>query len=240
MTTPPRRALLLSGGLGTRLRPLTDTTPKCLIPIKGKPVLEYWLDMLFNAGVEQVLVNTHYLPEQVREYCEASQWHDQIDLVHEDQLLGTAGTLRANQEYFRDTGTFFFAHADNLSIFDPAAYFAAHEARPKGCYGTMMTFETDQPESCGIVKVDDAGVVSAVFEKVANPPGNLANGAVFLLESDVLDWLCLHPEAADFCGDVVPSLLAKWYTFFNGTFHRDIGTVEAVAKAEADFSWNTP
>ena len=107
MTTPPRRALLLSGGLGTRLRPLTDTTPKCLIPIKGKPVLEYWLDMLLNAGVQRVLVNTHYLPEQVREYCAASRWSDQIDLVHEDQLLGTAGTLRANHKYFRDTGTFF-------------------------------------------------------------------------------------------------------------------------------------
>jgi hypothetical protein len=53
-------------------------------------------------------------------------------------------------------------------------------------------------------------------------------------------FFCLNPEAADFCADVVPSLLAKWYTFFNGTFHRDIGTVEAIAKAEADFSWNTP
>ena len=239
MTNVPRRALLLSGGLGTRLRPLTDTIPKCLVPVKGKPVLGYWIDMLFDAGVDRILINTHYLPEQVREYCNNGEWGGRIDLVHEDQLLGTAGTLRANHEYFRHQGTFFMAHADNLSVFDPDAYFSVHASRPPSCIGTIMTFETDQPQSCGILELDAHGVVQSVFEKVANPPGNLANGAVFLLETEILDWICTHPDAFDFCGDVVPSLTPKWYTFFNETFHRDIGTIEALKKAESDFVWNT-
>lgn len=240
MTVAPRRALLVSGGLGTRLRPLTDKTPKCLIEIQGKPVLEYWLDNLLGSGVERVLINTHYLPEQVRAFCAHSEWRDHIDLVHEEQLLGTAGTLRENESYFRGVGSFIFAHADNLSVFDPKAFYDRHISRPVGCIGTMMTFETDQPKSCGILKLGPTGVVEAVFEKVPNPPGNLANGAVFLLESDVLDWLDSHTSALDFCGDVVPALATKWYTYFNGTFHRDIGTPEALAKADADYIWNTP
>lgn len=238
MMNVPRRALLLSGGLGTRLRPLTETMPKCLVPIQGRPVLGYWIDMLLDAGVERILINTHYLPDQVRDYCNSDTWRDQIDLVHEEELLGTAGTLRANHDYFRGQSPFFMAHADNLSVFDPAVYFLTHERRPSGCVGTIMTFETDQPQSCGILELDSHEVVQCVHEKVANPPGNLANGAVFLLETEVLDWVCANPEAFDFCGDVVPSLTGKWYTFFNETFHRDIGTIAALKKAESDFVWN--
>ena len=68
------KALLLAAGLGTRLRPLTDRTPKCLVPVLGKPLLEYWLDMLLGGGIAEVLVNTHHLAEQVEAYREASRW----------------------------------------------------------------------------------------------------------------------------------------------------------------------
>ncbi len=237
---PPRRALLLAGGFGTRLRPLTNTIPKCLVPIKGKPLLGYWLDRLLGSGVERVLVNTHYLPQPVRDFCAQSPWESRIDMVHEEELLGTAGTLRHNEAYFRGQGPFFMGHADNLSVYDPAAFMATHASRPEGCLGTMMTFLADRPQDCGIVQLDETGVVKNVFEKVANPPGRLANAAVFLLEEGVLDWVCAHPEASDFCRDVVPPLAGKWFTFFNDTFHRDIGSPEALAKAEADFVWTTP
>ena len=67
------RALLLAAGLGTRLRPITDTTPKCLVPIHGKPLLEYWLDLLLSAGIDRILINTHYLAEAVRDYVAATR-----------------------------------------------------------------------------------------------------------------------------------------------------------------------
>ena len=107
MIAPPKRGLLLSAGLGTRLRPLTDSVPKCLVPIKGKPLLGYWFDLMFKAGVERVLVNTHHLPHQVRLFCGQSQWSDRIDLVHEETLVGTAGTIRNNLNYFNGLGFFF-------------------------------------------------------------------------------------------------------------------------------------
>lgn len=235
MKTVPKRALLLSSGLGTRLRPITDNTPKCLVPINGKPLLGYWLDLLLEAGVERILINTHYLADQVRDYCNNSPWRDQLDLVHEEELLGTAGTVRANAEYLKSSGPIFLAHADNLTVFKPDQYFNAHADRPTGCLGTMMTFMTDMPEACGIVELDDRKVIINVHEKVQNPPGNLANAAVFLLETELLQWVYDHPEAYDFCRDVVPPLAQKWFTYHNSIFHRDIGTPEALARAEEDY-----
>jgi mannose-1-phosphate guanylyltransferase len=237
MSVPPRRALLLSAGLGTRLRPLTDRIPKCLVAVKGKPLLGYWLDRVFEGGVERAIVNTHYLADQVRDYCRGSPWAARIDLVHEPEILGTAGTVRANVGALHGQGPVFLAHADNLSVFDMAAFSAAHAGRPSPTIGTMMTFVTDRPRECGIVELDRQGIVTAVHEKVERPPGNLANAAVFLLEESVLDWVAGHPQATDFCRDVVPPLAGKWFTFFNATYHRDIGTENALARAEAEYAW---
>ena len=237
MSVPPgTRALLLAGGEGTRLRPLTLTTPKCLVPINGKPLLGLWFDMLFNAGIARALVNTFYLPDQVVAFVNASPWASRIDLVHEDTLLGTAGTLRANAGYFSG-GTFLMAHADNLSRFSVEDFFAAHAKRPEGCIGTMMTFETSRPRDCGIVETDARGVAVAIHEKVENPPGNLANAAVFILEPAIFRALGDVPLATDFCRDIVPRLAGHWFTFHNAVYHRDIGSPESYARAQTEFVW---
>src|SRR5450631_4412409 len=111
------RALLLAAGLGSRLLPLTATTPKCLVTIDGRPLLEYWLELLFDAGIERVLINTHWLAGQVHDYVNASRWAASIDLVHEAALLGTGGTVLANRSWFQEQ-PFLLAHADNLTDFD--------------------------------------------------------------------------------------------------------------------------
>ena len=76
------RALLLAAGLGTRLRPITNHVPKCLVAIQGKPLLAYWLDMLLPNGIERVLMNTHYLPEAVNAFVKQSDWVNQIDTMY--------------------------------------------------------------------------------------------------------------------------------------------------------------
>lgn len=229
------RALLLAGGLGTRLRPLTDTIPKCLVPIRGKPLLAYWLDLLFRSEVDAALVNTHYLPGPVREFVAVSPWRDRITLVHEDVLLGTGGTVLRNRSFFGDEA-FMVAHADNLTRFDPAAFIARHRARPAGCDITMMTFETDDPRSCGIVEEDERGVVRAFHEKVANPPGNHANAAVYIFEPSVIGFLAgLGKDVIDLSTEVIPHYLGRMATFHNTGYHRDIGTPESLARAEREF-----
>lgn len=230
----PTKALLLAGGMGSRLRPLTDSIPKCLVPIAGRPLLSYWFDTLFQAGVNRALVNTHYLASQVRDFCGRSSWRDRIDLVHEERLLGTCGTLRQNRGYFEQQ-PFWFVHADNLSRFDPVRMWQRHVTRPPKCVGTMMTFDTDNPTQCGIVDVDEQGVMQSYSEKVANPPGRLANGAVFILESNIFSVLDSDPKASDFCGEIVPTLVNQLVSFHNDQFHRDIGTPESYLLACREF-----
>ena len=182
------RALLLSAGMGTRLRPLTLTTPKCLVPIHGVPLLDHWLALLLNGGIERTLINTHYLPEAVHQHIRQSPWKDRVDLVHEPELLGTGGTVLVNRDYF-GSGAFLLAHSDNLTWFDTSAFIARHQARPPQALITMMTFNTDAPQSCGIVEQDADGIVIGFHEKVANPPGTLANGAVYIFEPAIIEFI---------------------------------------------------
>jgi len=226
------KAVLLAAGFGTRLRPLTDTIPKCLVPIRGRPLLGIWLDLLFPSYVTQALVNTHYLPDAVRAFVGASPWRQRIRLVHEPELLGTGGTLVANRDFLGDE-PFLVAHADNLTRFDVAAFIAAHRHRPAGAEITMMTFATDQPQCCGIVELDEASVVVAFHEKVSNPPGNLANAAVYILEPSVLRFIAgLGKPVVDISTELLPHFLGRISTFQNDDYHRDIGTPESLAKAE--------
>ena len=148
------RALLLAAGIGSRLRPITNTIPKCLVPVNGRPLIDYWLDYLESGDFERFLINTHHLPEKVREHISSSYLDNKIDLVHEDKLLGTGGTILSNRDYFRDE-PFLVAHADNLTQFSPAELFSAFRNRPRGCVMALMAFRTDDPHSCGILELDD-------------------------------------------------------------------------------------
>jgi mannose-1-phosphate guanylyltransferase len=99
----------------------------------------------------------------------------------------------------------------------------------------MMTFDTDNPSQCGIVSLDDEGVMRGYLEKVTNPQGNLANGAVFILEPSIFDVLDNFSEASDFCGEIVPTLVNQIVSFHNNQFHRDIGTPESYELACREF-----
>jgi mannose-1-phosphate guanylyltransferase len=230
------KALLLAAGLGTRLRPLTETTPKCLVPIHGKPLLAYWLDLLLPAGIDAVLVNTHYLAERVKEFREASPWRDRITLVHEPVLLGTGGTILSNRAFF-GRQAFMVGHADNLTRFAVAEFLRAHAERPPKAAMTMMTFATDAPQSCGIVETDSAGLVQRFHEKVAHPPGNRANAAVYILEPEVVDSLAaLGKPVIDFSTEVIPRFLGRIATFHNQDYHRDIGSPESLQAAAREYA----
>lgn len=229
------RALLLAAGLGTRLRPLTDTVPKCLIPVRGRPLLDYWLELLVESGVERILVNSHYLPQQVRDFVARSPWKGSVVLVHEDNLLGTGGTVLRNRDYF-GTQPFIVAHADNLTRFDVGAFRRRHASRPSGVEITMMTFEADSPSSCGIVEEDARGVVTVFHEKVANPPGNIANAAVYIFETAVVNFMeSLGKDVIDLSTEVLPNFLGRICTYRNTDYHRDIGTLESLQKAEVEY-----
>jgi mannose-1-phosphate guanylyltransferase len=229
------RALLLAAGIGSRLRPLTNDIPKCLVPVHGRPLLDYWLDLVFPGGIERALVNTHWLADQVAAHVAASPWRSHIDLVHEDELLGTGGTILANREWFGGHA-FLVAHADNLTDFDVAGLISAHRNRPEGCIMTMLAFRTDDPSSCGILELDSRQRVRAFHEKVESPPGNLANGAVYIFESEVIDDIArLGRPVVDLSTEIIPNYLGRILTVETDGYHRDIGTPESLLRAHSEF-----
>ncbi|MGH7076097.1 MAG: nucleotidyltransferase family protein [Stellaceae bacterium] len=229
------RALVLAAGLGTRLRPITDTVPKCLVPIHGVPLLDYWLELLFAGGIERVLVNTSYLADAVRAHVGASPWRSGVTLVHEPVLLGTGGTVLANRDFFGGEA-FLVAHGDNLTRFDVPAFVARHRARPAGTALTMMTFDTDAPQSCGIVEEDERGIVFAMHEKVVAPPGRRANAAVYIFEPEIIDFLAgLKKPTIDLSTEILPAFMGRICAFHNADYHRDIGTAESLRLAELEF-----
>lgn len=229
------RALLLSAGLGTRLRPITEVVPKCLVPINGKPLLEYWLENLTQAGIDKFLINTSYLAEQVEDFVQSSKYRSKITLVHEETLLNTGGTLLANREFFEDE-PFMLVHADNLSLCDFKMFINSHLKKPVNCEMTMMLFKTDNPSACGIVELNKQGVVKKFYEKVQNPPSNLANGAVYICEPSLFDFLeALNKKKIDFSNDVLPNYIGRINTYLNDIYHRDIGTVESYALAQIEY-----
>ena len=228
------KALLLAAGLGTRLKPFTDIWPKCLMPIRNRPLLEYWLSILQKLGTSNVLVNTHYLSEYVEDFIKQPQFIDWVDSVYEPSLLGTAGTIRNNIKFCKDN-TLLLAHADNWTCCNFSDFLHYHHnKRPKNTVMTMMTFQCSNPSSCGIVELDDDGVVIEFHEKVDNPPSNLANAAVYLLEPEVVKWIVDYPDIIDFSTEVLPRFMGKIATWENKGVHRDIGTIPMLKEAQLD------
>jgi mannose-1-phosphate guanylyltransferase len=228
------KALLLAAGLGTRLSPLTDDWPKCLMPIDERPLLEYWLETLYSTYTREVLVNLHHHSTIVQEFLNRPRFESWVSSVSEDTLLGTAGTLRANKEYFQGCTTL-LVHADNWCQCDFADFLNYHNNhRPDHCSITMMTFESPTPETCGVVEIDDDGIVHAFHEKSNNPPGNQANGAVYLLEPEILNWILENPDISDFSTEVLPHFIGSIATWHNQGIHRDIGAISMLKLAQSD------
>lgn len=220
-------AILLAAGFGTRLKPLTEKIPKCLVPIGDQPILDIWMENLSKVGVEKFLINTHYLAEQVADYVEGSAYKKQVTLTFEPQLLGTAGTILANLNFFSNEDGL-VVHADNYCLADIAAFIRAHKNRPLECLMTMLVFRTDNPSGCGIVEVDSSGIVQGFHEKVGNPPGNLANGAIYILSQELIEMLGKQYSGfSEFTVDIIPNLVGRIFAYETREVFIDIGTPEA-------------
>jgi mannose-1-phosphate guanylyltransferase len=228
------KAFLLCAGIGSRLRPLTERIPKCLAPICGKPLLQIWLETLAEIGVTSFLINTHHMADQVYNFIIKSKFSDQVELVYEPELLGTAGSIRQWRDKLGQTDIF-LCHADNLCVCDFQAFLTAYHTRSAGMLGTMMTFTTDSPESCGIVKTDDLGHILSYWEKDPNAYGNLANAAVYVVTAEFCDIVANDPNAFDLSKDSIPHLYPRMNSFHNAILHRDIGTLSSYALAQVDY-----
>ena len=230
------RALILAGGLGTRLRPITDNTPKCLVKIKNRPLLDYWLEKLTDAGIKKILINTHWLSNKVEDFICNSKWSKFVDLIHEKQLLGTGGTLSSNYKYFENE-EILVLHADNYSKVNLNDFIYKHKNRPNNCKITLLSFITDDPSSCGIIKTNKKNIVTEFHEKVKNPPGNVANGAVYIFENNVISSLITKKnKIKEITTDLIPKYLGRIYNVTTNYYHRDIGNLKSYSQCKIDIN----
>ena len=226
------KALLLAAGYGTRLRPITNVTPKCLVKINGKPLLSYWLKKLENLGCEEVIVNTHYLSHEVIRYLDKYKSNNlKVITSHEEEILGTAGTLMKHLDFFENS-IGLLIHADNFTFNDLSEFVKHHYLRPKDCIITMLTFNTKDPSSCGIVKKDKEGKVIEFHEKSEKNMGNCANGALYAFDKEFIEFLKKLPyKVSDFSIDVIPLIMGKIFSWHTSDIYIDIGNLNSLKEA---------
>ena len=252
------KAFLLAAGLGTRLRPLTNNIPKCMVPISGKPLFHWWFSLLSKHGITDVLINLHHLKENIIDYVgnlgakveglnfelktsplrrRMQRIHKEytlpnIALFYEQELLGSAGTIRANADWTQGEKEFLIAYADNLTNANLTKLFHFHQK----CNPilTMGLFHSDYPQACGIASLNENGLVVDFVEKPQKPQSDLANAGIYVASPSLIDYI---PEGkvVDLGHDVLPSLVGKIYGCVIDGYLRDIGTSENYRKAQREW-----
>lgn len=229
------KAYLLAAGLGTRLRPLTDTVPKCLVPICGKPLLQWWMELFDKHGISEVLINTHYLPEPVREFIEENNKSFPVKLYesYENELVGSGGTVRNNKNFVSEEEDFLIAYADNLTNINLSKLIQFHKTQ--GCMLTMALFHTNKPKECGIATLDENKKIIEFIEKPKVPKSDLANTGVYVCKKEIFT---VMPENGflDFGKDVLPKLVGLMYGWENKDYLIDIGTIDNYNKAQKEWA----
>jgi mannose-1-phosphate guanylyltransferase len=226
------KAFLLAGGHGTRLRPLTDTTPKCLLPIRGTPILQIWFELCRQFDIGEVLINLHSHGDVVRRFVEEHEDGLTISLFEESTLLGSAGTILANRDWIRKEDSFWVFYADVLTTTNLTQILDFHNSH--GQIATIGTYEVPNPSRCGIVQVDNGGIVRDFVEKPKIPIGNLAFSGLMLAAPALLDVI---PDISpvDLGFHVLPELVGRMAAYQIPDFLIDVGTLETYQTAQE--SW---
>lgn len=226
------KAFILAAGNGTRLRPLTDGTPKCLLPIQGVPLLQIWLENCRAAGIREVLVNAHSHAGQVREFAARHSGDVRVHIVEEQQLLGSAGTLFENRSFVAGEEVFLVLYGDVLTNVSLSGMLAFHGQ--KKVPATLGINQVSNPSQCGIVSADEDGIVRSFVEKPAQPASNWAFSGIMIASPQVLD-LVPAQRPADIGFHLLPLLTGRMRAYAIQDYLLDIGTLNAYRAAQT--SW---
>jgi NDP-sugar pyrophosphorylase family protein len=202
------KAILLVAGAGRRLRPLTDTVPKCMVPIAGKPVLQHTIEWCRSLGIEEFVLNPCYLPQVITaHFGDGRQLGVRIHYSVEESPLGTAGGVRRAVRFLGDHEPFLVWYGDNLSLCDVRRLRELHLVR--GGIATIALNQQQDVRQSGIVGIDDDDRISRFLEKPMPDQvfSHWVNAGIYMMEPGVIEAI---PDAvpSDFGHDVLPALLA--------------------------------
>jgi mannose-1-phosphate guanylyltransferase len=224
------RAMVLAAGLGTRLRPITYEIAKPMVPVLDRPVMAHIVDLLERHGVEQIVANLHYFPDQIRDY-----FGDAVAYRYEEELLGTAGGVRNCADLLGD-GTFLVISGDALTDIDLRALVAAH--RERGAVATLAAKRVADTREYGVVVSDDEGRVRGFQEKPEpeDALSDLGNCGIYCFDAAIFDYFPAEPFV-DWASDVFPTLLANDVPFFVHQieeYWNDIGSLGELRRGTFD------
>jgi mannose-1-phosphate guanylyltransferase len=227
-------AVILVGGKGTRLRPLTLSAPKPMLPTAGVPFLAHLLSRIAEAGVEHVVLGTSYKASTFEAaFGDGSKFGLQIDYVFEDQPLGTGGGIANVMPKLRhDTAVIF--NGDVLSGVDLARLLTSH--RDRSADVTLHLVRVADPRAFGCVPTDDEGRVTAFLEKTQDPPTDQINAGCYVFNRDIIATIPAGREVS-VEREVFPRLLStgvRMYGYVDATYWRDMGTPEDFVRGSAD------
>jgi mannose-1-phosphate guanylyltransferase len=226
------QALILAGGEGTRLRPLTSTVPKPVLPLANRPFISYMLDWLVLHGIDDVVMSCGFLGDRVRAVLGDGDGRVGIRYVEEDEPLGTAGAVKHAEAMLDER--FAVLNGDILADFDLTALQRFHAEH--GATGTISLIPVDDPSAYGLVRTDAAGHIEGFLEKPSPEEidTNLINAGAYVLEREVLERI--EPgRATSFEREVFPSLVGEGlYGFAVTGYWLDIGTPERYLEATYD------
>jgi len=206
------KAVLLAAGKGERLKPLTDSLPKVMIPINGKPILEYHIEMLAEAGITDVFINLHHLPEKIREYFkDGAGWGLKIQYSYEPEILGTAGAVKKLEDELKQ-GAFLVIYGDNFIKINYRDFISFSEK--KRGIGTVAVFWKEDVKGSGILALGPGQRVVRFVEKPSAREvfSHWVSAGVFYFKEKVFDFI--RPNYSDFGFDVIPRILKEGKEFY--------------------------
>lgn len=223
------KAFLLAAGHGTRLRPLTDDCPKCLLPIQGTPMLEIWFDLCRSYGIKEVLVNVHAHADRVKKFVNAHGKGLRVHVIEEPALLGSAGTIRANQQWVANDSLFWIFYADVLTSTNLDAMLSAH--RKRNPVATLGVYQVSNPRRCGIVTLAPDNMIEDFVEKPEHPASDLAFSGLIIATPKLLSAIPAH-QPCDIGFHLLPRLCGLMLAYPIPEFLLDIGTLETYKSAQ--------
>ena len=230
------RAMILAGGMSTRLYPLTKQVPKPIVPVAGEPISGHVMRWLSSYGYDEVAINVFYLAELVEQtFADGSRFGVKLHYLREPELTGSAGGLKQMEGWF--DSTFVVVGCDDLTNADLASLVAFHKQR--GALATIGLVEAEEVDQYGVVILDDEGRITGFQEKPAKgtEKSKLANTGIYVFEPAIFERIPAN-TFYDFGKQVFPELLRDRLPFYamklDGAYWRDIGTPDEYRRATED------
>ena len=237
-TNIPQKAIILVGGQGTRLRPITYKIPKCMMDIRGKTVTEHLFDLFKKYGIRDMLMSVGYMKEKVEEYYgDGSKFGVNIDYIKEDEPLGTAGPLKLAKQHLKTS--FIVTNGDELKTINIPRMFRLHKR--KGALATIALTTVKDPSQYGVARVSGSRILEFVEKpKAEETPSNLINSGFYIMEPEVIDMI---PKGFSMLEkDVFPKLAkeGRLRGFLSEGQWFDIGSLERYEAAKKKWTGVNP